>query len=211
MRRAALRLAVLGALLPAPADAGGTSVSMTFVVAPAVCARLDSSCQNGKPVSCDSDDDCTAGSVDPRSKFSFGGRKGIVKASFRGVTDAAGALVTTDGLEGTADDYVLIVRFTDCYYDDFVLCDQSTLDRGVALKVELTNGKGKLKVDLGPVLANYLGERSLRVRGAELRMPPTNPLATCPGDNSEMALTMRSYDGCVSEAMIGMAGILNGS
>lgn len=209
MRRALLGLAALCCLLPAPAGAGGTGVTMTLVPVPAQCSSLGGYCTNDSDVSCSIDADCSVGSLDPRSKLSFGGKKGVVKATLRGVTNALGETVTTDGAFGTDDDYVLIVHFSDCDYANVIGCDDAArLEQGVPLKVELKDGKAKLNVDVSGFLA-YFGEgRALKVRGADLRLPTSPP--ACPGDNSPAGIDSRSYESCQGAPHLGFTGILVG-
>jgi hypothetical protein len=210
MRLFLLSLACFLASLPAaPAGAGGTGVSMSLVPMPAECAGLAGFCTNDVPDACSADADCAVGSVDPRSKLSFGGRKGVVKASLRGVVDVLGEPVTTDGTQGTSDDYILIVHFSDCDYSNVMGCnDAARLQQGIPLKVELRNGKAKLRVDLSGVLASFGVGRALKVRGADLRLP-TDPLA-CPGDNTPAGIALRSYEGCQTGPHLGFTGILVG-
>jgi hypothetical protein len=210
MRRAVLTLAAFCFLLSARADAGGTSVSMSLVTVPPLCQTLSGFCTNDQPDECTASADCSVGSVDPRSKFSFSAKKGVLKASLRGVQDGLGTSVTTDGTLGTDDDYILLVHFTDCDYANALGCDDAAkLEQGFALKVELRGGKAKLNVDLKTTLEGFPAGRALRMRGAELRLPPTSP-ASCPGDNSAAGLASRSYESCQTGPLLGFAGILNG-
>jgi hypothetical protein len=211
MRRAVLSLAAFCCLLPAPAGAGGTGVSLTLVTVPPTCRGLTDACTNDPLRACASADDCMVGGVDPRSKLSYSGKKGIAKASIRGVHDASGLPVSTDGTPGTDDDYILLVNVTDCDYADVTDCnDVARLRHALAFKVELRDGKAKLNVDLGAMLeAFFPAGRALRMRGAELRLPPTNP-ASCPGDNTAAGVASRSFEGCQSGALLAFTGILVG-
>jgi hypothetical protein len=195
-------------LLPTLAWAGGTGVRMTLVPVPAVCGS-GATCRNGKPGACTVDVDCDVGMLAPRSKLSFSGKKLKVTASLSGVTDASGALVTTDGVSGSSDDYILTMHATICDWADVLGCTPTEiLTGGVSLKVDLGKGKGKLKVDLSGLLSGLPDGLALAVHGAELRLPPTNP-ASCPGDNSSAGLSSRvNVAACQTGALVGMGGFL---
>jgi hypothetical protein len=195
-------------LLPAAAWAGGTSVRMTLVPVPAVCGT-GAVCRNGTPGVCTVDADCNAGALAPKSKLSLGGKKLQVKVSLVGVTDASGALVTTDGVAGSPDDYILTLHATICDWADLLGCSASEiLTGGVALKVDLVKGKAKLKVDLSGLLGGQPDGLALGIHGAQLQLPPTNPGA-CPGDNSPTGLSARpNPTACETGALVGLGGIL---
>ena len=211
MRRAVLApLAAFCCLLPAPAGAGGTGISMTLVPVPATCQSLSLVCTNGVEGACFSNSECAVGSLEPRSKLSFSGKKAVLKASLRGVQDASGMPVSTDGTLGTDDDYVLLINFTDCDYADVLDCDDvAKLRQAFALKVELKQGKAKLSVDLETTLEAFPAGRALRMRGAELRLPTPTPGA-CPGDNSSAGIASRSFESCQTGPLVGFTGILVG-
>jgi hypothetical protein len=205
MRPLLLPLALL-LLLPSPGRARGTGVKMTLVAVPPICASGD--CTNQKAGICAADLDCSAGELAPSSTFSFGGKKMVVKASFSGVTNAAGMPVRTDGTIGTDDDYILVMRIDACDYAIGSGCTpDEILGEGFPMKVELKKGKGKLSVDLSPLLGEPEGT-AYNIRGAELRLPPAIP-GDCPGDNSVDAVTARfADDDCQTGALIGITGIL---
>jgi hypothetical protein len=205
MRLPLLTLAAL-LLAPLPGRAGGTAVSASVVPVPAVCGS-GGACTNSQLGPCATDAACDAGTLAPSSKFSYSGKKLLVKATFRGVIDGVGMPVTTDGTLGTNDDYIVHMHITTCDWIDNVLCTpENILAFGYPLKLELKNGKGKLKVDLSG-LPNPAGT-PLNVRGADLRLPPTNP-AMCQGDNSTAGIGSRTVANCTTGALVGMTGVLS--
>lgn len=203
------RLVVLLAAVALPVAAAGTGVRSSLVSVPPRCGGFSSRCLNGAGA-CTTNPQCDIGALSSGSTFQLDGKKLVVKAAVSGVTDTAGIPVTTDGVPGTGDDYILEIDVSDLDYAD-VLCPISGCETGfLALKVELKKGKGKLNVDFSSLVGANLDGRPLRVLGGSLRVPPKHP-SDCPGDNSPSGLAARAGDGlaaCFTGGIVGMGGIV---
>ncbi len=160
------------------------------------------------PLSCSFDNsECALATLSAKgSKLSLDGKLQL-KASVKGVTDGTGTLMTTGPAVTATDNLVLKVVVSTCPVDTGSppICDDPT---DVYVKLVLTKkGKGKLKVDLGPVLALPPGS-PFAVLGAALVVPGGNP-GDCAGDNSASAITTRLNDATCSSGIVrGVAGMV---
>ncbi len=203
------RLLLILATLALPLTASaGTGFRMTLVPVPPRCGEFSNKCLNGAGA-CTVNAQCNVGALSSGSTFQLDGKKLVVKASLSGVTDAGGLPVDTDGVSGTADDYILEIDLSDMDYAD-VLCPIGGCSNAfLAVKVDLKKGKGKVNVDFSSLLDASFDGRALRVLGGSLRVPPKHP-ANCPGDNSPAGLALRAGDGlseCFTGGVVGMGGI----
>ena len=209
-------IATMIALLTSPAWAGGTSIRGTLVSAAQRCDFTNvcqtGSCQEGGAscgtnsdcnicgagslLPCDSDADCFRGAVSPKSKVQLSG-SGELKGSLIGVVDSNGAAVTTDGVVGSADDYILFFSLNNV--------DGNTAFPSV--KVDFKNGKAKVAADLS---AYMIGDGPILVSFAALFTPPNVP-AACPGTNSPADLSAREGDAdCGTGLPVAVMGLLPG-
>lgn len=162
-------------------------------------------CPNGSPnPGCTIDADCDRGSVSPKSSAKVT-RAGVLLVRLRGVRGPGpgGALITTDGILGSDDDFVVIANLADASPD------RGTLRLGYPpfiFKTDLTNGAANLAIDL-LALGAQLGDHAL-LSDVALWTPPGVP-ANCPGDNSPAAILARQGDGdCdLGNAFIGATGV----
>ncbi len=93
-------------------------------------------CPGVSPKPCATDNDCSAGSLSAtKSKVTLDSR-GMLKVVVGGVTDRFGVPVTTDGIPGTPDDYIvnLVTLF-------------SPNQINLILKMDIKNGTGQLALD----------------------------------------------------------------
>ena len=196
---------VLALLVSTAAAVAGTSFRMSIVPLPPRCGRAQ--CLNGAGA-CTVDADCNVGTLKPTSAFQFTGKHLVMKASITGATDASGNPLQTDGIPGTADDYILEL---DANRRESVdeLCPLSGCPEALAVaKVDFKKGKAKVTLDLSLLPAAPDGN-AFRLRGGSLRLPPANP-ADCPGDNTAAGLMMRARSDCVGGAVLGMGGFVVG-
>ncbi len=209
-------IAMIITLLTSPAWAGGTSVRGTLVTASQRCdfnnpceagfcqeggascgTNADCNiCGAGSLLPCDSDADCFRGGVSPKSKLQLSG-SGQLKGSLSGVVDSNGAAVTTDGIVGSADDYLLILFLNNV--------DGNTAFPSV--KVDFKNGKAKVAADLSGYM---VGDGPILVSFAALFTPPNVP-AACPGTNSPADLLAREGDeDCGTGLTVAVMGLMPG-
>lgn len=209
-------IATMITLLTSPAWAGGTSVRGSLVTASQRCDFNNpceaGSCQEGGAscgtnsdcnicgagslLPCDSDADCFAGGVSPKSKLQVSG-SGEVKGSLSGVVDGSGAAVTTDGVVGSADDYILF----------FSISNFNGTTVFPTVKVDFKKGKAKVAADLS---AYIVGDGPIVVGFAALFTPPNVP-AACPGANSAADVMAREGDpDCGTGLVIAAMGLLPG-
>lgn len=144
---------------------------------------------------CGSNADCGYGLVSPSSSVQITGT-GQVKISAKGVKGPGGVPVTTDGIAGTADDYIVQV---------------STLgfpaNTTLFLKLDLDQGNGKLTADIS---GQFAAADAALIPVVSLRRPPLVP-ADCPGTNSPADLASRGNDiDCDSGATIAVGGLTSG-
>ncbi|HXC53014.1 MAG TPA: hypothetical protein VN634_19160 [Candidatus Limnocylindrales bacterium] len=207
--------AALAALFASPAWAGGTSIKGSLVSAAFSCDTANP-CQSGNCLEggascstnsdcnicgagslehCDTNADCIRGTVSPKSKVQISGN-GRFKASLTGVTGADGQLLTTDGVLGSADDYLVVAIFVG--YDVYAV---------PVMKIDFKGGKGKVDVDLGNVIT---GDSPINVMSVILFTPPDVP-ADCPGTNSPEDLSARLNDAdCANGLPLAIMGLLPG-
>jgi hypothetical protein len=183
----------------------GTKVQMNIVPTPPDCVIVGLVCLN-VPGPCGGDNaDCALGTMSSKSKVKLDGKLGL-KATIKGVTDIAGVLMTTGPAEDAADNLVLALVLSLCPVDTGAppICDDLT---SVYLKVVLTKGKGKLKVDLAPVLSLAAGD-PVAVLGARLVVPGSGP-GDCPGTNSTADITGRLNDSTCDPGIVrGVGGVV---
>jgi hypothetical protein len=141
--------------------------------------------------------------------------KGAVSIALAGVTDGAGALVTTSQaynasvqnpqltLDGS--EYIVIIKLHIPAIDSFPVIE-------VPVPVDLTGGKGKTKLNLAGVLG-LLGPglgRGLEVTGAEVWGPLGAPAASAClviVGNSPHATLIAGDPACRGGTQIGIAGL----
>lgn len=146
--------------------------------------------------------DCIAVGVSPKSKVSLDGKLGL-KGTLQGVVDNAGAPVTT-GPEGAVDNYVLQMGLQTCT-PDVIEIPYCSAVHDVYVKVVLTAGKGKLKIDLKPVFSgSFLPGTAFRVNHVALITP--RGLGNCLGTNSTVDVTARLNDATCNDG-IGILGV----
>ena len=203
------------AALAAPAWAGGTSVGGTLVNLPPVChegyrcqggscEESDAECTTnadcnlcdaGSDTLCTTNTDCLAGTLSPRSKLKLTGA-GQLTGTIKDARDRSGAAITTDGIAGTADDYILGVQL----YSE-------TRSALAIVKVDFKNGKARLSADLRQVVA---GQQSVVVPLVALLAPPKVP-SDCPGGNSAAEIEARSTENdCTDGLVIAFVGVVPG-
>lgn len=207
-------IATIVALLATPAWAGGTSVKGTLVPFSQPC-DTGNACQTGhcteggascatnsdcnicgvgSLLPCATNADCFRGTLSPKSKLQLSGN-GQLKITLKGVTDSAGTPVTTDGVVGTADDYIVLVQL----YGGAIATP--------TVKVDFKNGKGKVTADLSSMIT---GPTPVIVGLAFVYTAPSVP-ANCPGTNSPTDITARIGDNdCGTGLWIGVMGVLPG-
>jgi hypothetical protein len=182
-----------------------TGARVNLVAVPPRCGSAGQ-CLNGAGA-CAGNAQCNVGSLSPKSLLTLDGKTLVVKLNVTGATDAAGNPLETDGIAGTADDYVLELDLSVADYLE-VLCPISGCSPAfAALKVDFKQGRARLTANLSSLFPMGADGRPLRVLGGSLRRPPSNP-ADCPGDNSPAGLASRTdFSGCFDGAIVGMAGI----
>ena len=208
MSRRHLRRLVFALLVLPAAALAGSGFRMTIVPVPPKCDLGE--CLNGGG-SCSIDADCNGGTLSAKSSLQFDGKHLVLKASIKGATDRFGAPLQTDGIAGTADDYILELDGNRRDYTDILCVAPGCPEAMVVGKVDFKKGKAKVVVDISTFIPSVLNGSPFRLRGGSLRLPPRVP-ADCPGDNSAAGLTMRSGDvrNCVTGAVLGMGGFVAG-
>ena len=168
----------------------GTKTQMNIVPTPADCFVGPGFCQNVSAGCGIDNSECALATMSPKSKVKIDGKL-KVKASIKGVTDVAGVLMTTGPAETAIDNLVLRLTLSECGVDiaSPPLCDEPT---NVYLKVVLTDGKGKLNLDLGTVFTEPPGS-PFAVLSVAL-IVPGGGLTDCPGTNSPADVTGRLND-----------------
>jgi hypothetical protein len=182
-----------------------TEVRVNLVAVPPRCGGVGQ-CLNGAGA-CSGNAQCNMGSLSPKSLLTLDGKTLVVKLNVTGATDSAGNPLETDGIAGTADDYILELDLSVADYVE-VLCPISGCSPAfAALKVDFKKGRARLTANLSSLFPMGADGRPLRVLGGSLRRPPSNP-TDCPGDNSAAGLASRTdFSGCFDGAIVGMAGI----
>lgn len=179
-----------GILLLGTSAFAGSKVQMNIVPTPPDCFAGPGFCQNVS-AGCGFDNaDCALATMSPKSKVKIDGKLKL-KASVSGVTDVTGALMTTGPAETASDNLVLRVTLSQCGVDlaSPPLCDEPT---NVYLKVVLTEGKGKLNLELGTVFSEPVGS-PFAVLSVALVVQSTG-LGDCPGTNSPADISARLND-----------------
>ena len=169
------------------------------------CLNVSSSCSDPGGNS-----DCVLGTLSPKSMVKLDGKRHL-KGTVKGVTDNTGALMTTGPAETATDNLVLKLSLTNCLgaVDSGSPCNSSTPTTSVYLKVVLTNGKGKLKVDLSTVAGLGAAGAPIAVSGVSVLGAPGNP-GDCPGTNSATDVATRLNDAtCESSSVVrGVGGVV---
>ncbi len=194
-------LILLGAGTPVFA---GSKLQLNIVPTPPDCsAAAGGACLNSGASCADigGNSDCVAVGVSPKSKVSLDGNLAL-KVGLKGVVNNTGAPVTT-GAEGAADNYVLQMGLQTCTVDagEIPYC---SANHDVYAKVVLTNGKGKLSLDLKPVLGTPAAGTAFRVNHVALITPRSG--GNCLGTNSTGDLTARVNDGTCNDG-VGILGV----
>jgi len=183
----------------------GTGVQMNIAPSPADCFVGPGFCLNVDGSCFIDNSECALGTVSAKSKIKIKGDLSV-SANFKGVTDVAGATLTTGPAETAVDNLVLKIGLSTCPVDTGSppICDDPT---NVYLKVVLTDGKGKLKIDLAPVLGLTAGN-PVNVLGVTLLGSPGG--GNCLGDNSTADVTTRINDGtCEATGIVrGIGGLV---
>ena len=182
----------------------GTKVQMNIVPTPPDCLVAGLFCLNVDAGCGGDNNDCAPGTMSEKSKVKIKDTLQL-KATIKGVTDGTGALMTTGPAEDADDNLVLKVALSTCPVDTASppICDDPA---NIYLKVVLTNGKGKLTVDLAPVL--LLGAGSpVNVMGVALLGAAGG--GNCLGSNSTADIAARINDGtCDSIIVRGVGGLV---
>ena len=182
----------------------GTKVQMNIVPTPPDCFVGPGFCLNVAAGCTIDNSECALGTMSSKSKVKLDGKR-AVSASIKGVTDVAGALLTTGPAETALDNLVLKIVLSACPVDTGSppICDDAT---NVFLKVVLEEGKGSVKTtlpDLGLLVGSPVG-----VLGVSLVVPGANP-GDCPGTNSTADIAARLNDAtCDTGVVRGVAGIV---
>ncbi|HXC52277.1 MAG TPA: hypothetical protein VN634_15440 [Candidatus Limnocylindrales bacterium] len=177
---------ILAACVPATA---GTQMKASLVSAPLTCSA--GACQvTGS--ACTTNADC-GDVISSKSKGQIAGT-GIGKFTVKGVVGAGGTPVTTDGIAGTDDDYVIGILALPADGDV----------RFSSLKLDLSNGAGSVTGDLSSLFTAAGGPFAPIV---VLTTPLPAP-ATCPGANSPAEIAARlDNNNCANGEQIGYGGI----
>ena len=199
-------LVVVANVLLIGAEAQGRTKAQESLV-PLAAACVGGTCNNRRGA-CASTADCVVGTVALTSKLQIDGAL-KVRVGLKGVTDAAGVPVTTDGTLGSPDDHIVKICFT-----AFIPGRNETC---VYLHAELTGGKGKLDFLAAPLGALFAPGAAVELTGTELLAPPTDP-ARCPGNNDTSNVQvffgnqvgLPTKPGCEDGGTIGVGGVANG-
>lgn len=210
-------MALAMTLLAVPALAGGTKLKQSLVPFTQTCSNTavcssgncsntglscttDSDCNVcslSSSVSCVVDADCNVGAPSPKSSVQLTGT-GRARISVKGVHDAAGLPLTSDGTIGSADDFIVYV----------FLAAPSGPSTGFFVKLDFANGNGKADVDFSGLLP---AAGTPFIPEIALATPPLDP-AACPGTNSAADLAARSNDpDCGTGRLLGLGGIRTGT
>src|SRR5262245_30283164 len=165
-------LLVAFGLLVVNADAHATTKAQSSLV-PVGAACVSGTCNNRRGA-CSVTADCVVGTLARTSKLGVDGRMRVT-VSARGVTDALGAPVTTDGVLGSPNDHILKVCFTAFLPARTESC--------VYLHLDLSDGKGRLAFVGTPLAGLFPPASAVELTGTELLAPPRDP-ARCPGNNA---------------------------
>jgi hypothetical protein len=184
--------------------AAGTKVQLNIIPAPPDCFIIAGGCLN-VGLSCGSDNsECALGTMSPKSKVTIPDTLKVT-GTIQGVTDGAGALMTTGPGEGDSNNPVLRIAISACPVDTGAppICDDVT---SVYVKVVLKAGKGKVKVDLGPVFSIPSGSPFAVLGVALLESPGAG---NCLGTNSATDIAARLNDTtCDSVIVRGVGGFV---
>ena len=192
-------------VIPAIATAG-SGFRMTIVPVPPKCSGTH--CLNAAGT-CSVDADCNVGTLSAKSSFQFDGKHMVLKGTIKGATDASGTPLQTDGIAGTADDYILELDGNRRDYVETLCPVPGCPETLVVAKVDFKKGKAKVALDISSLIPAALNGNPFRIRGGSLRLPPPTP-ASCPGDNSAAGLMMRGDSDCTTGAVLGMGGFVVG-
>jgi hypothetical protein len=178
-------IAMLAVMLSAGPSWAGPAVKASVVPMPPLCV---SNFCGFSPTPCSTNTDCNRGSLSPKSKVSLGA-DGSAKIQLKGLTDANGTPLTTDGIVGTADDLL-------AWMDTSINGDMPNL----VYKLEARNGTAKLSVNASAVLPPV---GVLQLFGTILA-----PTPSCPGGNSDADVIARqSVDDCTTGVRIAWFGL----
>ena len=160
----------------------GTKTQMNIVPTPADCFVGPGFCQNVSAGCGVDNSECALATMSPKSKVKIDGKL-KVKASIKGVTDVAGALMTTGPAETAIDNLVLRLTLSQCGVRPrvtAVLCDEPTnrLPEGRAHRGQ---GEAQPRPRDG-----VRGAGGIPLRRAERRADSAKRvgLLDCPGTNS---------------------------
>lgn len=199
-------IAALSVFVLVQSTLAGTKMQMNIVPTPPDCSGGPMICLNSDAACFDiaGNSDCVALGVSPKSKVKLDGKLQL-KGTMLAVKDNTGALVTT-GPEGAADNYVLQMGLQTCTVDA-VEIPYCSANQDVYVKVVITGGKGKIKVDLKPVFVSLAVGTALRVNHVALMTPRGG--GNCLGDNSGPSLTARLNDGTCNSGtgVLGVGGV----
>ena len=205
LRRRAIAL-VCTAL--AGAASAGTKAQLNIVPSLPDCFVAGNVCLNNGAGCGGDNSECALSGVSASSKIALSGKLAL-KGSIKGVKDNSGALVTT-GAEGSADNFILKLSVNQCLVDTGSppLCDDETT---IYVKVALSNGTGKIAVDLAPVFAGFATPLALgdpvMLAGGQLLSPAG--VGVCLGTNSSTDLIARLDDAsCETIGVYGVFGVL---
>jgi hypothetical protein len=196
-------IAIAAWLLAGPALAG-TKAQLNVVPSLPDCFIAGSVCLNNGAGCGFDNSECALSGLSASSKISLTGKLAL-KGTIKGVKDNSGTLVTT-GPEGSSDNFILKLSLNQCLVDTGSppLCDDGFT---VYVKVALSNGTGKINVDLGPVLAGVAVGDPLMLAGGALHSPAGE--GSCLGANSTADLAARIDDAsCETIGVYGVLGIV---
>ena len=206
-------LLVVLTLPTAHAAAAGTYVGGSIVPSPTSCASEaqcgDAGCQHDGGAcatnadchvcntpsrnACASNADCALPAASSKSKVQLFGT-GRLKVSIKGFRNTDGSLITTDGIIGTADDYLLVMG----------LSTISASGQPTSIKLDFKNGKAAVDADVSALISGSLAV----VTSAALMTPP--PVAdSCPGTNTPADIDARKNDeDCLTGTILGRLGLV---
>jgi hypothetical protein len=197
---------VIGTTLLLGAEAQAVTKAQESLV-PLAAACAGGTCNNRRGA-CSTTADCLVGILARTSSLRLDGAL-KVKVGLKGVTDAVGTPVTTDGTLGSPDDRLVKICFTAFIPGRTETC--------VYLHVELAAGKGKLTFVATPLGALFSPGSAVELTGTEVLAPPTDP-ARCPGNNDTSDVQtfftnqvgLPTKPGCEDGGTIGVGGVANG-
>ncbi len=193
--------------LVATQAAAGTKVQLNIIPAPPDCFVGPGFCLN-VGLSCGFDNsECALAKMSPKSKVTIPDTLKVT-GTIQGVTDGAGALMTTGPTESDSNNPILKIAVSTCPVDTAAppICDDVT---NVYVKVVLKGGTGKVKVDLGPVFASLTFPSGSPFAVLGVALLESAGAGNCLGTNSSTDIATRLNDAtCDSFIVRGVGGFV---